>query len=86
MEAGRASVAARLTSRSVALLATVLGALAMAPAATAQTPEPPRNQLVPARPVLADEAIRTATPAEENAVLSYANRPVVIFRAKVLGR
>jgi small-conductance mechanosensitive channel len=86
MEAGRASVAARLTSRSVALLATVLGALAMAPAATAQTPEPPRNQPVPARPVLADEAIRTATPAEESAVLSYANRPVVIFRAKVLGR
>ena len=62
---------------------TVMGLLLVTSLATAQAP--PARQPA-AEPDALAAALRTAEPAEQVATLSYANRPVVVFRATVLSR
>ena len=70
------------TCQALAIL-TVMGALLVASLATAQ---PPPTQQPDAEPEALAAALRTAERAEEVATLSYANRPVLVFRATVLSR
>src|SRR5687767_14826312 len=77
------------------LAATVLVAVLLAASGSAQTPAtgpgaPPPPQAPQAGALVGesvfDQAIRTATVAEETATLSYANRHIIVFRATVLSR
>src|SRR5215203_5648064 len=80
-----------MRTRSHHIAAAALSAFLLVAEGSAQAPAPgpgasPTQAAPPVSESVFDQALRTATVAEERASLSYANRQIVEFRATVLSR